>query len=352
MRSCLQEATDESAFILQDVVNEFGRKLEFDVENGRYRGKKALGVIGFDGLWRDPVSGHGIVVEVKKTDAYNFNLDIQETYRTKLIAAGKISENSSILIVVGSENSGGIENAVLGSPYARRVRIVSAEALAKLVLLKLDGDPSLVPRIHDLFVPFPLVKLDGVIDIAFRAAEDAEASTKEEQGEVQGALPEGAKAEAKKQDRTPPEVITEFRGRMIDAFISLHGAVQKKSRAMYWSQDKKLRAIFAFSKQYEEIRKKGGYYYWFAYHYAWDQFLSDGTGFYVLGCFGKNEAYALPFGWIHSKMNDLDKTEQEDAKYCHVFICSTEAGGMALWLKTGKLLPVDEFRIALPGPVG
>ena len=63
---CLEDGFEDSGFVFQDVVNEIGRRLEFDVENGRYRGKQ--GTEGFDGLWRVG-SDHAIIVEVKTTEA-------------------------------------------------------------------------------------------------------------------------------------------------------------------------------------------------------------------------------------------------------------------------------------------
>lgn len=47
---CLDQGFDDSGLALQDVVNEIGRRLGFEVEDGRYRGKQ--GSVGFDGIWR------------------------------------------------------------------------------------------------------------------------------------------------------------------------------------------------------------------------------------------------------------------------------------------------------------
>jgi hypothetical protein len=52
-----------------------------------------------------------------------------------------------------------------------------------------------------------------------------------------------------------------------------------------------LRAVVTISKQYLE---DGGY--WHAYHSGRDKFLSEASqGLYVLGCIGRDEAYAIPF---------------------------------------------------------
>ena len=89
--------------MLQDLVNEFGRRLDYKVENGLYQGKS--NAIGFDGLWFDS-DAHCILVEVKTTDAYRINLDTITGYRDDLITSGKITANSSVLIVVGRQDTG------------------------------------------------------------------------------------------------------------------------------------------------------------------------------------------------------------------------------------------------------
>jgi len=45
---CLDNAFEKSGYILQDIVNEMGRRIGYAVENGLYTGKKNS--IGFDGF--------------------------------------------------------------------------------------------------------------------------------------------------------------------------------------------------------------------------------------------------------------------------------------------------------------
>lgn len=68
---CLDNAFTDSGFVLQDVVNEIGRRLEFIVENGRYRGVRNEN--GFDGIWTSRWS-ESYVVETKTTSAYTIEL--------------------------------------------------------------------------------------------------------------------------------------------------------------------------------------------------------------------------------------------------------------------------------------
>ena len=116
---------------------------------------------------------------------------------------------------------------------------------------------------------------------------------------------------------------------------------------MYWSADKTLRAVVTISKEYGE----GEDGYWYAYHSDWDQFLSEAAqGLYVLGCIGRNEAYALPFQWIHSRVKYLSVTEREGKSHWHILLYPTEAGGLALRLNNGQNEALDDFKIALGRP--
>jgi hypothetical protein len=76
-------------------------------------------------------------VEVKTTDVYRIELAKLDDYRKELIAAGRIAEHaSSILIVVGRANTGDLEAQVRGSRFAWDVRLISVRDLLKLVGIK------------------------------------------------------------------------------------------------------------------------------------------------------------------------------------------------------------------------
>ena len=121
----------------------------------------------------------------------------------------------------------------------------------------------------------------------------------------------------------------------------------KKSRALYWSADKALRAVVTISKHY--LEGEGGY--WYAYHSDWDKFLSEATqGLYVLGCIGRDEAYALPYRWIHSRIKYLSVTEREEKSHWHILLYPTPSGELALRLNNGQTESLDDFQIALGHP--
>jgi len=128
---------------LQDIINEVGHRLGFTVENGLYQGKS--GSVGFDGLWSSD-DGASIIVEVKTTDAYSIDLDTLANYRRVLIDAGKVATtDSSVLIVVGRSDTGSWEAQVRGSRHAWDIRLISVQALLRLMQIKHDlDDPSVI----------------------------------------------------------------------------------------------------------------------------------------------------------------------------------------------------------------
>jgi len=168
---CLHESFSASGFALQDVVNQIGRRLGYSVTDGRCRG--TTNKIGFDGLWKFP-DGHTVVVEVKTTDAYRIDLQKIANYRRELIASAQLDEErSSILIVVGRQDTGDLEAQVRGSRHAWDVRLISVDALLRLMFLKERvDDPATIRRICDILKPREFTRLDEIVDVVFSTAEE------------------------------------------------------------------------------------------------------------------------------------------------------------------------------------
>jgi hypothetical protein len=148
---CLSSAFAKGGMVLQDLINELGRRLDYTVTNGRYQGTSNK--IGFDGVWVSPERA-SIVVEVKTTDTYRISLDTIIGYRDKLVANSQVSAKPSILIIVGREDTGELEAQVRGSRHAWDIRLISADALAKLVQLKENSEgPDTGRKIRSLLMP-------------------------------------------------------------------------------------------------------------------------------------------------------------------------------------------------------
>ena len=128
---CLNQSFKDSGFVLQDIINEVGRRLGFNVTYGRYRG--IAGKNGYDGLW-ELTGKQSLIIEVKTSDVFRIDLDVIAKYRRELISQEQIKENSSsILIVVGREDTGDLEAQIRGSRHAWDVRLISVDALIRLM---------------------------------------------------------------------------------------------------------------------------------------------------------------------------------------------------------------------------
>lgn len=250
IETCLTSPFSNSGRVLQDLVNELGRRLDFNVTNGRYQG--TVNAIGHDGLWLSP-KDHAIVLEVKTTDAYRISLDTIAAYREKLINSEQISQaSSSVLLVVGREDTGELEAQVRGSRHAWDMRLISADALLKLVHLKEHAeDPQTDRKIRSLLVPREYTRLDEMVDVMFTTAKDVESAAGAE------VLPDDEiteKAVTKSTGSwvfTEPQVLQSKRQQMINALSAREGvSLIKKSRAVFWSPDHSVRAAFTVSKRY------------------------------------------------------------------------------------------------------
>jgi len=72
-QQCLDNPFEQSGLALQDIVNEIGRRLGYDVTEDCTEAEEVSQ--GTMGLWKLK-NGRSIVIEVKTTDAYNINLEI------------------------------------------------------------------------------------------------------------------------------------------------------------------------------------------------------------------------------------------------------------------------------------
>jgi hypothetical protein len=91
-RHCLENSFNKSGHVLQDILNELGRRLDFDVENGLYQGRR--NAIGFDGIWRSDRQPD-LVIEAKTTDGFTISLDDLTEYKDKLIAEGRVQRDAA-----------------------------------------------------------------------------------------------------------------------------------------------------------------------------------------------------------------------------------------------------------------
>jgi hypothetical protein len=343
---CLSTHFPKSGNVLQDLVNELGRRLEYKVTNGRYQG--TVSSIGHDGIWVSP-EGQTIIIEVKTTDAYRISLDTIAGYRGKLLSAGQAASPASILIVVGREDTGELEAQVRGSRHAWDMRLISADALIKLVQLKENAEGQETGgKIRSLLIPREYTRLDEMVDVMFTTAKDVEgvvqaAISEEEEAEQAGAAAEKVKGTWQ---FTDSKALQTKREEIIAALSRREGlTLLKKSRALYWSADHDKRAACTISKRYS---RKGGPHYWYAYHTQWDNFLREGErGYLVLGCMDLDHAFAIPSNVFRPLMESLNITTNEDGShYWHVQLTESPTGKVSLIVpKQKKNLELAEYAL-------
>lgn len=330
---CLTTSFTESGVALQDVVNEMGRRLGFQTTFGRYRGKS--GEIGFDGLWRSP-SGHALVVEVKTTDAYRIDLNTIAGYRRALVGLSQIDETeSSILIIVGRQDTGDLEAQIRGSRHAWDIRLISIDALVRLLSVKEDvEDPETLSRVHQVLVPMEFTRLDQIVDILFSTAEDLkETEQPAESDENQERL--GKKF-------TP----VAFHRACVDRIAAtLNLRFVKQSRASFHTPAHEVHLICAVSREHE---RSGHPAYWFAFQPHQQAFLAEAeTAFVAFGCGSPEHVLLVPFERFLPWLEGLNVTEKPNRSYWHVPIVKSGSKFTLLRRKdhrnvdlTGFLLPL------------
>jgi hypothetical protein len=343
---CLVRPFGKSGLVLQDLINELGRRLDYNVTNGRYQGTQ--NEIGFDGIWKSP-EGHTLVVEVKTTDAYRISLDTISGYRERLLSQTTISSPSSVLIVVGRQDTGELEAQVRGSRHAWDIRLISADALLKLVKLNESVEGADTGRkIRSLLVPMEYTKLDDMVDVMFATAKDVETAT-----EADTSGPDEQEEDEQSEGHqkgvwqfTDSATLQRKRDAIVSAMSRREGAsLLRKSRALHWNSDRDVRVACSISKRYD----KGTYKYWYAYHPQWDEFLGTGNrSFFVLGCVDLDVAFAVPAAKLRENLDGLNTTATEKGHYWHIHITEAPTGRFGIVLpRFGTTLPLGEYEVRL-----
>jgi len=273
-------------------------------------------------------------------------------YRDRLGANREVLSPSSILIVVGREDTGELEAQVRGSRHAWDIRLISADALIKLVQLKEDADaPDTGRKIRSLLAPMEYTRLDQMIDVMFATAKDVETAAAVEtaiEGEEPGeAISLGSGTSKGTWEFTDAALIQGKRDLIIDA-LKHREAVNliKRSRALYWDADHTIRVACTISKRYT---KQGAYPYWYAHHPAWEDFLAEGKkAFLVLGCMDLAVAFAVPWETLHPILDGLNTTQKEDSFYWHIHLTEPERGELAIVIpKRNTVLRLKEYALPL-----
>ena len=332
---CLIQSFLDSGLALQDIVNEIGARLGAIANFGRYRGNSKQA--GFDGLWEFP-SGQSIVVEVKTTDAYRIDLNTIAEYRRKLIAAGKLTEaSSSMLLVVGRQDTGDLEAQIRGSRHAWDIRIISVDALLRLMRIKEElEDPLIVQRIHSILIPREFTRLDAIADVLFSAAEEIK------QDETPIEVQEQSEDAKFDEPKAIPVAFHEACVKRVQANLGV--SLIKRSRAGYSSPDHTVALNCSVSKEHSPDAHPN---YWFAFHPHQQEFLKKhGRSFVAFGCGTSNRLILVPYLEFEPWLQNTWTTTNEERMYWHVVI-HREGERYTLRRKKGTV-PIDLTPYLLP----
>jgi hypothetical protein len=329
---CLASPFQDSGLALQDLINHVGKRLGFDVEFGRYRGSQTS--IGFDGIWKFP-SGHWAVIEVKTTSAYQIRLETIAQYRLSLIEQAKLLEDrSSILVVVGRDDTTDLEAQIRGSRYAWDMRLISIDALLRLLSVKEDlENPNIVRQIQNILIPREFTKLDAVIEFLFSTASDLRPDVDTDEGAVEISPDRGEGSEA-----------TTFQPRSM-AKVEKHLGVTllKQTRSSFVSADKETVVVCKASRAYMKAGRVTGYWFGF-YEFQMEMITGVLNGFAAFQCGSADKVLLIPSKDLLAWSAQMNRTETKRNAYWHVHIDSEfrlipKAGAPIVEL-SGFLLPL------------
>ena len=305
--TCLNSKFEDVGLALQDIINEVGNRLGFDVEPGKYRS------CPYDGLWISP-EGRVIVVECKKTSEFSIELKKIEAARLELIQDGKATNsNSSGLLIVGVGETDFLEAQIRGSKFAWEMRMITASALFKLLTLKTEFDhPNSAKRVRRILSPEEYTKLDPIIELLEGGVMDTE--TREISIDEEDIIEDGEEKTVKK--RIPPEV-----AKLAAEKIGEHlGFTPVKDAFTSYISSDKTNAFVVMASSYIESANK--YWYGFREHnYEFcNKFESSFAGF---AC-GKDidALFLIPFQEFSSMTEGMRMTTFDDNRsdFWHVEI--------------------------------
>jgi hypothetical protein len=299
---------ENSGYVLQDTINEMGRRIGYEVVDGLYSGNK--NDIGFDGLWK--YGSDWIVVEVKTTDAYRINLDKVMAYARRLEKTTDEDVALSALIVAGRQDTGDLEAQIRGSKHAWSVRLISVDALVKLLFLNSElDDENYNYKVNKILRPFEYTRVDEIVDLIFETQQETEKTlTGEDKDEADGV------DSSKTFDVTPKNELNAKRLSVAASVFRKIGAeFVQKSKTNFESVDGKIGICCAVSKRYQKDYQP----YWYALHPKWVEFMKmHDQGYFVLSCMDRKEAYCLPFELVSKHMDKLNTTQKTDGQYWHI----------------------------------
>lgn len=270
-----------------------------------YRGNKHD--IGYDGIWHSP--DYDIVIEVKTTDAYSINIDTIANYRKRLIDAERIiADSSSMLMVVGRQDTGGLEAQIRGSKHAWDIRLISIDSLLKLLSLKeefLDNENTF-KHICQILKPLEFTRLDYLIETIFITGQDSQLLDEtEDHSSVYFQT-----------ERNKPVAFHELCILKLEHKLGIN--LKKQTKTLYDNKEANLGLTCSVSKDHGNSINSN---YWFAFHpYQKDSLSKYHTAYVCFGCGSNDTIFIFEYDLFVSFLDKMWMTNNNGRQYWHIVI--------------------------------
>ncbi|MEO0684418.1 MAG: hypothetical protein AAFY76_05055 [Cyanobacteria bacterium J06649_11] len=332
---CIDRKFEGNGYVLQDIVNEIGKRLGFKVEHGVYRGSSNKSINGFDGLWKSP-DGYEFVIETKTTSDFQMSLKTFIDYRKKLIFDQKIGEDtSSIVLVIGrGKSKEDLEAQIRGSRFGWFIRTISVEALIQMLAIRENtNDINSFNKIYQIFRPEEYTRLDKLVDLLFTTSKDANLDDEADEEDVE-------EKELTPVEREKKFTPVKFYQGCIERIQKHMDVNLRKSLRITWIDDEKdIHVKCSISKLHDKLSYSQ---YWFAFHPHQREYLRSYENSYMaFGCGTPDRIVLFPFADFDELVDNMNITEREDRHYWHVHIQERNGQYFILQSKSDTSEPVD-----------
>jgi len=327
LNECLETKFQDFGFVLQDIVNEIGTRLGFDVKPGVYRGHTNE---GYDGCWS--LIDRALLVEVKSSTNFSISLKRISDYRKQLENSLTLMADSvSILIVVGQEQTEDFEAQVRGSKFAWEVRLLGARALFKLLQLKESLEDQVVEKqIQDILFPQEFTRLDRIIDLVFATAEDIQEPDIIE--EIEHDISSISRSVIPANFHSL--VLDRLQGHFKSDFV-------KQSRVLWLTSDRNNLISCQVSKKYSDRNMN----YWFGLKQTTQRPLKEHENSYcAFGLGSQDNILVIPYDFIAKYLDGFFTSPKPDGSVLHWHIRFVDSPTGVNMLVDRDRVPIDVTR--------
>ena len=327
-------STQTNGRVFQDLVNNLGERIGFEVEYGLYQGVK--NAIGFDGYWRSKNSD--IVVECKTTDAFRISTDVLLRYAERLRVERNLKGSPSILLVVGRFDTGDLESQIRGSRADDRIGVIGIGSLLSLVgaVGELTNGPA-TEGLRSLLIPRDYTRLDELSRLITNVINEAQYSHSIAEDLVS-------------QDSTKipfDEMVSSavwYKAAMVSSLEEETGVLDKITASKSHFTDQMGQSIFiAASKRYQREDQQ----YWFSIPKDMENFWRANGGRLLLGLVGSKVHYDIPWDALEKIIVHLNEASRGKRDYFHLGLKDTGQSFEAILPKLGKTLDISRYEKVL-----